>query len=241
MMKYIITDKKEIASLKYDSTPAQINDTQFCIKVSEKDENFASFIKYTNKEIKEFKKNFSVIPESLIKKDLYADTSQIPYVVIKQDEGDYNTIPSHNFCGQYNLVTFEPEENTLFRVLSRSEIQFSSDLVWGNNEVYLTYYIWHPSNKSAPTPTSPITFKNIYDLYTYGNEHFSSTPNNDGLGVTTIKFNQPRGLVFYPKYKAPKKSANGKDKYFFAKLEVSVKDSAVFTGSFLSISFMELL
>lgn len=167
------------------------------------------------------------------------DALKIPLVAIVQDEGDFTTQISHNFCDKNTWAistsdsawTMAPTSGYNMFV-NKSELQFTHDISMGSpadREVYLKYYGWHPGHEN-PILFQTITFDSLYSIFEYGNNH--STAPSIGTEIpyslTTVHFNYVKNLAFYSSFNAGK----------LAYLEVSTKDHLEIGGTYCTASFV---
>jgi hypothetical protein len=166
---------------------------------------------------------------------LQTDNAGNPKYVFIKEVGDYNTIPTHNFCVDDSIFTLKPNAgDKLF--LNRSEIQLEHDLnLTPTRNVDFKYYAWVPLDAAngdfTPVEHSvqDIYFNDVRDLFLIGNAHFTADPIGTMQNkLTTIKFEQETDLVFYSNPVLGQLS----------KAEIHIGGGQPLEGSYVTVSFI---
>lgn len=164
----------------------------------------------------------------------FTDTSWMPLVAIKKEEGDYATITTHNFCDNTTWVegtldstwTISPATGkNLFITSSRT--QFAHNLAISPKEIIVEHFKWDALSE-IPVLSETRLIKNVTGLFETGSSHYSApTMTELTHGLTTIAHGQPVDMVLYSVKTISK----------FAKIVIREKDHLPITGAYLAASF----
>ena len=168
------------------------------------------------------------------------DPAGVPMVAVSKSTGDFDTIITSNFCDKDTWVVsttdstwkLEPAAGEILRVI-KAEAQFEHDLYIGDpgntTELYLDYYIWHPSYPGTPVLGKRIVFDSERAMFEMGNSHYHSPAlPSMSTGLSTIIFDYANKLSFY----------GDETSLELARLELSLKDHIEPTGSYATVGFV---
>lgn len=165
------------------------------------------------------------------------DTSGKSLIAVDKPSGDFTTLITHNFCDNSTWIngtnnsTWELVPSGAGKILDviKAEVQFEHDLSISPTELYLDYFVHHPSSPGAPLLGQRITFDSTRGLFELGNEHYHAPSLPEiSTGLTTIVFNYANKLSFH-----------GNEVFgSLAFLRISTKNNDEITGSYSTVGFV---
>lgn len=163
------------------------------------------------------------------------DSAGNPIYAMDKSAADFDTIITHNFCDNttWEISTsdstwkLEPAAGEIVRVI-KAEVQFEHDLDI-DSDLYLDYYVWHPSSPGTPILGKRITFEHVRNIFELGNEHYHA-PSFPGIttGLSTVVFSYAHKLQFYGDETAGE----------LAYLQLSLEGHTEPTGTYATVGFV---